>query len=40
MEFVVRIIERLYQFLWGDLLTLPLPGGGSIGLPLLVLLLA
>ncbi len=39
MEFVVRIIERLYQFLWGDLLTLPLPGGGSIGLPLLVLLL-
>ena len=26
-------------FLWGDLITIPLPGGGSLGLSLLVLLL-
>lgn len=33
------IITAVYQFLWGDLITLPLPGGGSLGLSLLVLLL-
>lgn len=32
-------ITAVYNLLWGDLLTLPLPGGGSIGISLLVLLL-
>ena len=36
---VIALIEAVYRFLWGDLITLPLPGGGSLGLPLLVLLL-
>ena len=31
--------RAVYNFLWGDLVTLPLPGGGSVGLSLLVLLL-
>lgn len=35
----MQIISALYQFLWGDLITIPLPGGGSLGLSLLVLLL-
>lgn len=35
MEFFYAI----YNFLWGDLVTLPLPGGGTLGLPLLVLIL-
>ena len=39
MGFIIDIIEAVYQFLWGDFVTLPLPGGGSIGLPLLVILL-
>lgn len=39
MEFCIQLIEGAYRFLWGDLFTLPLPGGGSVGLPLLVLLL-
>lgn len=33
------IITVVYNFLWGDLITIPLPGGGSLGLSLLVLLL-
>lgn len=33
------IFQAIYQFLWGDLITLPLPGGSSIGLSLLVLIL-
>lgn len=36
---IVSIIEKIYSFLWGDLLTIPLPGGGSIGISLLVILL-
>lgn len=32
-------ITALYNLLWGDLVTISLPGGGSIGLSLLVLLL-
>ena len=39
MEFIVQLISRAYGLLWGDLITLPLPGGGSVGLSLLVLLL-
>lgn len=35
----MKVIETLYSFLWGDLITIPLPGGSSIGLSLLVLLL-
>ena len=33
------IFNAVYQLLWGDLVTLPLPGGNSIGLSLLVLIL-
>ena len=36
---IIGLIETAYRFLWGDLITLPLPGGGSVGLSLLVLLL-
>ena len=35
----MKLISTLYALLWGDLFTLPLPGGGSIGISLLVLLL-
>ena len=35
---VIACIEAVYRFLWGDLVTLPLPGGGTLGLPLLVIL--
>ena len=33
------LIKILYDFLWGDLFTIPLPFGSSIGISLLVLLL-
>ncbi len=36
---VVSIIEKVYSFLWGDWITIPLPGGGSIGISLLIILL-
>lgn len=39
MEVLIQVIKAVYSFLWGDLVTLPLPGGGTLGLPLLVLLL-
>ena len=39
IEFLVTVIERVYYFLWGDWLRIPLPGGGALGLPLLVVLL-
>ncbi len=35
----MKVIYAIYNFLWGDLFTLPLPGGSSIGISLLVLLL-
>ena len=35
MEFFTLI----YQVLWGDLITIPLPGGSTLGLSLLVLIL-
>lgn len=38
-NFLVTIIEAVYSFLWGDLFFLPLPGGGQMGISLLVLLL-
>ncbi len=39
MNWIVTAITAVYQLLWGDLITLPLPGGGSLGISLLVLLL-
>ena len=36
---IVRIIETVYDFLWGDLLQIPLGQGNSLGIPLLVLIL-
>lgn len=36
---IVKIIEEVYNFLWGDLITIPLSGGDSMGIPLLVILL-
>lgn len=35
----MKIISFLYNLLWGDLFTIPLPGGSSLGISLLVLLL-
>ncbi len=35
----MQIISYVYQFLWGDLIYLPLPGGQKAGLSLLVLIL-
>lgn len=36
---IISIIEQVYSLLWGDLIMIPLPGGGSLGISLLVLLL-
>lgn len=36
---MTNIIETIYSWLWGDLVTIPLPGGASMGLSLLVILL-
>ena len=36
---MTQVIQAVYQFLWGDLVTIPLPSGGTLGLPLLVILL-
>ncbi|MBQ7775018.1 MAG: amino acid carrier protein, partial [Lachnospiraceae bacterium] len=35
----MKLIQAVYDFLWADLLTIPLPGGSSLGISLLVLLL-
>ncbi|MCF2555796.1 alanine/glycine:cation symporter family protein [Faecalicatena contorta] len=35
----MKMIGMLYDFMWGDLITVPLPGGSSLGLSLLVLIL-
>ena len=35
----MAIITAVYNLLWGDLVTIPLPGGSSIGLSLMVLML-
>ena len=37
--FIIQLIEAVYRFLWGDLLEIPLPGGGTIGISLLILFL-
>ena len=36
---ITKIIEAVYNFLWGDLFTIPLGSHGSLGIPLLVVLL-
>ena len=36
---IVSIIEKVYSFLWGDLIRIPLPSGGSLGISLLIILL-
>ena len=35
----MSLMYTVYDFLWADLITIPLPNGGSLGLSLLVLLL-
>lgn len=37
---IVTLIEKVYSFLWGDLIRIPLPGGSSLGISLLILLLS
>ena len=39
LSFIISLIQTVYQFMWGDLITIPLPGGGGLGLSLIVLLL-
>lgn len=38
-QVIVALISKMYQLLWGDLITIPLPGGSSLGLSLLVMIL-
>lgn len=35
----MKIISTVYSFLWGDLFAIPLPGGNSLGISLMILLL-
>ena len=35
----MQLITLVYNFLWGDLVTVPLPGGNTMGISLLVLIL-
>ena len=35
----MKLVQIIYQMLWGDLFTIPLPGGSSMGISLLILLL-
>ena len=36
---LMEVIKFVYNLMWGDLFTIPLPGGSSVGIPLLVLIL-
>ena len=38
-QMILNLIHAAYQLLWGDLITIPLPGGSSLGLSLLVMIL-
>ena len=38
-NFITRIFYTVFDILWGDLITIPLPGGSSLGLSLLILIL-
>ena len=35
----VSLIRAVYNLLWGDIVQIPLPGGSSLGLSLLVIIL-
>ena len=35
----MKIVQFIYQCLWGDLITIPLGNGSSLGLSLLVIIL-
>lgn len=39
MDVIKTVISVCYNFLWGDLVSIPLPGGGTLGLSLLVIIL-
>lgn len=39
METFTQVINFIYGLLWGDLFVIPLPGGNSLGISLLILLL-
>ena len=39
MTIIIKIIESVYYFLWGDWIRLPLPGESTLTLPLLAALL-
>lgn len=36
---IVALIEKVYGMLWGDLIRIPLPGGSTLGISLLIILL-
>ena len=36
---MIQPFQAVYRLFWGDLVTLPLPGGGTVGISLLVLIL-
>ena len=38
-QLFITLFHAVYHILWGDLIAIPLPGGGSLGLSLLVLIL-
>ena len=38
-QFFIFLFYAVYHILWGDLIAIPLPGGGSLGISLLVLIL-
>ena len=39
MDLLKTVIDAVYDLLWGDLITIPLPHGSSLGLSLLVMIL-
>ncbi len=39
MQLFLNLVSKIYGLLWGDLFSIPLPGGGSIGISLLVAIL-
>lgn len=39
LEMFYKLVRAVYDIMWGDLITIPVPGGGTAGLSLLVLIL-
>lgn len=39
MDLFMKIISMIYNFLWGDIVSIPLPNGNHLGLSLLVIIL-